>query len=63
MVTRPFEEFRESALWTAVEEMLKDLSATREIAINTAPEYVIGYVCQQLRAKNLVSSRGLGPRT
>ena len=60
-MTRPFDEYRESALWTAVEETLLELIATREIAINTAPAYVIGYLCQQLRAKGVISSRGLEP--
>jgi hypothetical protein len=62
VVTRRFDEYRESALWTAVEESLLELIATREIAINTAPEYVVGYLCQQLSAKGLVSSRGLEPK-
>ena len=58
-MARPFDEYRESALWTAVEETLLELIATREIAINTAPAYVVGYLCQQLRAKGVISSRGL----
>lgn len=62
VVTRPFDEYSESALWTAVQETLQELIATREIAINTAPAYVVGYVCRQLHAKGLVSSRGLEPK-
>ena len=62
VVTRPFDEYRASALWTAVEETLQALIATREIAINTAPEYVVGYVCQQLSAKGLVAAHGLEPK-
>ena len=61
-MTRPFEEYRESALWKAVEETLLELIATHEIAVNTAPHYVVGYICQQLSVKKLVSSRGDGPR-
>lgn len=61
-MTRPFEKYRESALWQAVEETLLELIATREIAVNTAPDYVVGYVCQQLSVKKLVASPGEGPR-
>lgn len=61
-MTRPFDEYRESALWTAVEEVLLELIATREITINTAPAYVVGYLCQQLGAKGVISSRGLEPK-
>ena len=53
---RRFEDCRDSALWFAVEGILNDLVATREIAMNTAPEYVIGYVCRELSAKGMVSS-------
>lgn len=61
-MARPFDEYRESALWTAVEETLLELIATREIAINTAPAYVVGYLCQPLHAKGVISSRGLEPK-
>ena len=61
-MSRPFDEYRDSALWTAIAETLLELSTTREIALNTAPAYVIGYLCQQLRAKGLISSRGLEPK-
>ncbi len=61
-VSRPFDEYRDSALWTAIEETLLELTTTREIVINTAPAYMIGYLCQQLRAKGVISSRGLEPK-
>jgi hypothetical protein len=56
-VTRPFDEHRDSPLWRALEAIVAELIATREITINTAPEYVIGYLCRELTAKQLVSSR------
>jgi hypothetical protein len=54
MTPRPFDEYRDTPLWNAVESTLNELVASREIAVNTAPEYVIGYLCRQLQAKKLV---------
>lgn len=56
MPSRRFDEIRDTALWSAVEDMITELAATREISVNTAPEYVIGYLCQELAAKKLVTS-------
>lgn len=56
-MTRPFAEQRGSPLWRALEEVLAELVATQEITINTAPEYVIGFLCRELMAKQLVSTR------
>jgi len=58
MSARSFSEYRETPLWTAVEEMLAELVASREVTVNTAPEYVIGYLCRELVAKKLVSAGG-----
>lgn len=61
-MTRPFAEHRDSALWRAVEQIITELAATHEITINTAPEYVIGYLCRELAAKQMVSSRAAETR-
>lgn len=57
-VTRPFAEERHTALWRAVDATLAELVATREITINTAPDYVVGYLCRELTAKRVVSAEG-----
>lgn len=49
-----FQEYRDTGLWAAIAE----LAATREISMNTAPEYVIAYVCSELAAKKLVALAG-----
>ena len=61
-MTRPFSEHRDSGLWRALEQIVTELAATQEITINTAPEYVIGYLCRELTAKQMVSSRGVENR-
>jgi hypothetical protein len=52
---RPYDEYRNSALWSALEHTIRELIATREITVNTAPEYVIGYLCRELMAKRVVT--------
>jgi hypothetical protein len=56
MPTRPFAEYRDTPLWHLLESAVAELQATREITVATAPEYVIGYLCDRL-----VSSRAVAP--
>ena len=57
---RAFEQYRHTALWDAVEAAVSELQATREIAVSTAPEYVIGYLCERLAARQIVTPAGMG---
>jgi len=52
-------EYRDSMLWSAVQGILADLTTSGEIAMNTAPDYVVAYICQELVAKKAVSEAGL----
>jgi len=52
--SRAFDEYRNTPLWAALESTITELIATRELVVNTAPEYVIGYLCQELAAKKLI---------
>jgi len=54
-----FHEYRDTLLWSAVEGTISELVATHEISMNTAPEYVVGYLCNELAAKKLVTPAGL----
>lgn len=56
---RPFERYRHTALWDAVEAAVTELQTTREIAIATAPDYVIGYLCERLAARQIVAPAGM----
>lgn len=58
MPSRPFAEHRDTPLWSAVEATIAELAATRELSVNTAPEYVVGYLCGELVAKRLIVSTG-----
>lgn len=58
-LSSPFDEYRDTPLWRAVEETIAELVATREVRVDTAPEYVIGYLCRELAAKRLVAAAAL----
>ena len=59
MSSRPFATYRDTRLWSAVETTIGELTSTREVSVDTATDYVIGYVCQELVAKKLIVSTGL----
>lgn len=59
MSSRPFDEYRETPLWSAIEAMIDELVATRELSVNTATAYVVGYMCRELAAKRLIVSGAL----
>ena len=61
-MTRPYATFARTQLWRAVEQAVLELQATGEVRLATAPEYVIGYLCQELVARDVVADRGLAER-
>jgi len=52
--SRPFAEYADTPLWHAVAAAVAELEATRQITLATAPDYVVGYLCQQLVARHAV---------
>ncbi len=58
---RPFAEYRDTPLWHALASVLGDLEASREVAVATAPDYVIGYLCRELAAKRVIDPSALTP--
>ena len=55
-MSNAFEEYRDTPLWRVVAAALTELETTREIAVATAPEYVIGYLCERLVAGRIATS-------
>jgi hypothetical protein len=53
---QPFPEYRDTPLWRTLAAAIEELETTREIKVDTAADYVVGYLCQQLHA-----SRALAP--
>ena len=54
-----FAEYRGTPVWRALSDALAELEATGEIKVETAPDYVIGYLCQELAVKWVVASSAL----
>jgi hypothetical protein len=46
--------YRDTPLWVVLAAALAELTTSREITVNTAPDYVIDYLCRELVAKKLV---------
>jgi len=59
-MVRAYDEYRDTPLWKAVEATMRELVATREVRIDTAPDYVIGYLCRELAAKGVVAIAATG---
>ncbi len=54
-----YEEYEGTPLWRALAGALADLEASREVTVGTAPHYVLGYLCQELAAKWVVTGAAL----
>jgi len=59
MPARPFAEYRDTLIWRVLASAVAELEATQEIAVTTAPEYVIGYLCQRLVSSHAVAPEAL----
>jgi hypothetical protein len=57
---RAYDEYRGTPLWHALTGIVAELQATGEIKVETAPDYVIGYMCRELAAKWVIASAALG---
>jgi hypothetical protein len=54
-----FDKYKDTPLWRAVAAAVEELQATREIAVSTAPDYVVGYLCERLVAARLAAETAL----
>jgi hypothetical protein len=54
-----YQEYEGTPLWAALASALADLTASKELAVATAPHYVLGYLCQELAAKRVVEASAL----
>jgi hypothetical protein len=56
---RSYDEYKGTPLWRALSSIVADLEASGEIKVETAPNYVVGYMCRELAAKWVVASEAL----
>ena len=59
MMPNQYTAYRDTHLWRAVASVVADLQASGEVHVETAPEYVIGYLCRELAAKGVVTREAL----
>ena len=49
----PYTDYRDTEEWVIIEYLLKELENNQDIELKTAPEYVIGYLVEKLRNRDL----------
>lgn len=54
-----YAEYEGTPLWNALAGAMADLEGSREVTIGTAPHYVLGFLCQELAAKMVVTGAAL----
>jgi hypothetical protein len=57
-LTNPYAHFQNTEEWIIVERLLSSLIENQDIELKTAPEYVIGYLVQELRNKDRLLIEG-----
>ena len=55
--TIPYAHYRDTEEWVIIEYLLKELESNQDIELKTAPEYVIGYLVEKLRNKDLFKDK------
>ena len=50
----PYTDYRDTEEWVIIEYLLKELENNQDIELKTAPEYVIGYLVEKLRNRDLL---------
>jgi hypothetical protein len=54
----PYVEFEGSELWKVISKTVRELEKNGDFQLTTNSNYVVGFLCQQLQQKKLVSRRG-----
>jgi len=49
-MSHPYVDFEGDPLWAVIDAAVHDLAKNGDIELTTTKEYVIGYICQQVRA-------------
>jgi hypothetical protein len=58
-MSHSFDEYKDTPLWRVVAAAVAELESTQEIAVATAPDYVIGYLCRQLVVGRIAADSAL----
>ena len=55
--TTPYVQYKNTEEWAIIEYLLNELENNQDIELKTAPEYVIGYLVEKLRNKDLFKDK------
>ena len=55
--TTPYTQYQNTEEWAIIEYLLNELETNQDIELKTAPEYVIGYLVEKLRNKDLLKGK------
>jgi len=55
--TTPYAQYKNTEEWAIIEYLLNELENNQDIELKTAPEYVIGYLVEKLRNKDLFKDK------
>lgn len=53
----PYAQYKNTEEWVIIEYLLNELENNQDIELKTAPEYVIGYLVEKLRNKDLFKDK------
>ena len=56
---KKYDEYHDTRVWRTVADALDELQKNGSVTIQTAPDYVIGYICQQLIVRKLVGPEAM----
>lgn len=55
----PYTKYKNTEEWLIIEYLLNELETNQDIELKTAPDYVIGYLVEKLRNKDLFQDKEL----
>ena len=58
----PYVEFEHTPLWRAVDRAVSDLEENQDLKLTELREYVVGYICKQLKRRKVVNESALSKR-
>ena len=58
-MAHPYAEYNDTPIWRTLAAAVRELEANGDVVVQTAPDYVIGYLCQQLVVRKLLERAAL----
>ncbi|MCE8164124.1 MAG: hypothetical protein I3273_04785 [Candidatus Moeniiplasma glomeromycotorum] len=52
-IKTPYQQYQNTEEWVIIANLLSELENNQDIELKTAPEYVVGYLVEKLRNKDL----------